>query len=138
MESPVFESQGVKRKRTPQDDGARPTPPHVTATAGGGPSGNSINYLIKLKPDKLRLIEVDSDSFSGILGIIDDYEGTSIALLLAKHMLSSIWDVYEFQTDIFRRFAASRELSSQPRGETCWAAAFQDSREALRWPHQSK
>jgi len=78
MESPVFESQGVKRKRTPQDDGARPTPPHVTATGGGGQSGNSINYLIKLKPDKLRLIEVDSDSFSGILGIIDDYEGTEI------------------------------------------------------------
>jgi hypothetical protein len=72
MESPVVESQGAKRKRTPVDDPvSRPNP------ASGGGAGGMINYLVKSKSEKLKLIEGDTESFSDILGLIDDYEGTS-------------------------------------------------------------
>lgn len=67
MESPVVETQGAKRKRTPVDDPVgRAAPGHMV----GG-----VNYLMKSKPEKLKLIEGGSESFADILGMIDDYEG---------------------------------------------------------------
>ncbi|TVY55563.1 hypothetical protein LSUE1_G009784 [Lachnellula suecica] len=78
MESPNLTSTtavttmeaGQKRKRSPDDIGA------------GGPArvgvhGNvtQINYLVKARPERLRLIEGDAESFGEVLGMIDDYEG---------------------------------------------------------------
>jgi hypothetical protein len=34
-----------------------------------------INYLIKARNDKMKLIEGDPETFSDVLGLIDDYEG---------------------------------------------------------------
>lgn len=68
MASPAPDSIGMKRKRSPIDDVVtRPTPTH---------HGNlPINYVMKAKAEKLRLIEGDSETFGDILGMIDDYEG---------------------------------------------------------------
>lgn len=71
MDSPAAAvATGAKRKRTPElmDEGRN------------GAHGNNIsqiNYLVKSKPERLRLIEGDSESFGDILGLIDDYEGRS-------------------------------------------------------------
>jgi len=34
-----------------------------------------INYLVKARNDKMKLIEGDSETFSDVLNLIDDYEG---------------------------------------------------------------
>jgi hypothetical protein len=34
-----------------------------------------INYLMKTKNDKLKLIEGDSETFANVLSMIDEYEG---------------------------------------------------------------
>lgn len=66
-------SVGAKRKRTPM------------AESGPNPSMHSlntvtqINYLARAKSEKLKLIEGDSDTFSDVLALIDDYEGKSYA-----------------------------------------------------------
>ena len=70
MGSPNPESStGAKRKRTPIPESA----PHSSIH----PSGNvtSINYLVRARSEKLKLIEGDSETFSDVLGMIDDYEG---------------------------------------------------------------
>lgn len=65
----MIDSQGSKRKRI--DDSV--------AGHGGGSAGNitpgTVNYLLKTKGEKLKLLEGDAESFGEILGIIDDYEG---------------------------------------------------------------
>jgi len=34
-----------------------------------------INYLVKSRMDKMKLIEGDSETFGDVLALIDDYEG---------------------------------------------------------------
>ena len=74
------ESSG-KRKRTPgAEEGRLSAPPPTMMHAGVGSSGPSggvtqINYLMRAKSERLRLIEGDSETFGDVLGMIDDYEG---------------------------------------------------------------
>ncbi|KAH7360228.1 hypothetical protein BKA65DRAFT_492649 [Rhexocercosporidium sp. MPI-PUGE-AT-0058] len=60
---------GQKRKRTPIDDGGRKSAPPSAGNV------TQINYLMRAKADRLKLIEGDSETFSDVLGMIDDYEG---------------------------------------------------------------
>jgi hypothetical protein len=74
MEPSAPESGGAKRKRSPIEEAVtRPAPP--PPSTGHPASVTQINYLIRVKPGRLRLIEGDSEIFGDILGIIDDYEG---------------------------------------------------------------
>ena len=42
---------------------------------GNGPANvTHINYLMKARGERLRLIEGDSETFADVLGMIDDYE----------------------------------------------------------------
>jgi hypothetical protein len=85
MESPNPETGAIKRKRSPVDDTQGRQVPHPpmghgmgvgTAGPGVGPGNvTQINYLMKAKTDRLRLIEGDSETFADVLGMIDDYEG---------------------------------------------------------------
>jgi len=80
MESPNLEQQpGLKRKRSPVP-GAVADEGRPVAAAGGGPKGvgnvTQINYLVRAKAERLRLIEGDGETFGDVLGMIDDYEGT--------------------------------------------------------------
>jgi hypothetical protein len=34
-----------------------------------------INYLVRVKGGRLRLVEGDNETFGDVLGMIDDYEG---------------------------------------------------------------
>jgi hypothetical protein len=34
-----------------------------------------INYLVKARSERLRLIEGDAETFGDVLGMVDDYEG---------------------------------------------------------------
>ncbi|KAI1178847.1 hypothetical protein F4777DRAFT_535871 [Nemania sp. FL0916] len=71
-----LEADQHKRKRDATDDGSsqihdripQPPPPQ---------SGNAvpINYLSRSLAGKLRLVQGDSDSFSEVLGLINEYEG---------------------------------------------------------------
>ncbi|KAL2074256.1 hypothetical protein VTL71DRAFT_8034 [Oculimacula yallundae] len=61
---------GQKRKRTPPiDEGGRQSAPPSAGNQA------QINYLMRAKADRLKLIEGDSETFSDVLGMIDDYEG---------------------------------------------------------------
>lgn len=71
MDSSTQDSGAPKRKRSPIEETAV-RPPPLPAHPGGI---TQINYLVRAKPGKLRLIEGDSDMFGDILGTIDDYEG---------------------------------------------------------------
>ena len=81
MDSPLSEQQaGLKRKRSPAPGVAEEVRPGASAgpSAGGAKgTGNlaQINYLVKAKGDRLRLIEGDNETFGDVLGMIDDYEG---------------------------------------------------------------
>ncbi|KAG0651658.1 hypothetical protein D0Z07_1579 [Hyphodiscus hymeniophilus] len=88
MESPNPENS-AKRKRTPIDESARilhpPMPPNIT----------QVNYLKKSRGGKLRLIEGDSETFTDVLGMIDDYEGVlqrheSLAANLGAKLVSPL------------------------------------------------
>ena len=74
MDSPQApENTGLKRKRSPQnDEGRQPAP---SGPQGGGGMVTQINYLVKARKEKLGLIEGDADTFSDVLGMLDDYEG---------------------------------------------------------------
>jgi hypothetical protein len=74
LESPqVHETPGLKRKRSPIND----EPPTVRQGPPPPQGGmvTQINYLMKARPEKLRLIEGDSDTFGDVLEMIDNYEG---------------------------------------------------------------
>ena len=82
MESPISEQQaGLKRKRSPAAGGAEEGRPVASAgvSAGGAAKGTGnvtqINYLVRAKGERLRLIEGDGEAFGDVLGMIDDYEG---------------------------------------------------------------
>jgi hypothetical protein len=63
--------QTLKRKRSPE---AHPGP----GTASMTPANvTQINYLVKARSERLRLIEGDAETFGDVLGMIDDYEGKS-------------------------------------------------------------
>ena len=71
MESPIPDQQApaaLKRKRSP-------VPPGPGVEEAGRKSGAQINYLMRAKGERLRLIEGDSETFGDVLGMIDDYEG---------------------------------------------------------------
>ncbi|KAI1005234.1 hypothetical protein K3495_g2984 [Podosphaera aphanis] len=71
MESHEFETvPTLKRKHSPvrcsvDENGCRIGAGNVTL----------INYMMKARSEKLRLIEGDNETFMDILGLIDDYEG---------------------------------------------------------------
>jgi hypothetical protein len=73
MDTSTADSGALKRKRSPLEETAA-RPPPLSAHPGGV---TQINYLVRAKPGKLRLIEGDSDMFGDILGTIDDYEGSA-------------------------------------------------------------
>jgi hypothetical protein len=85
MESPNQDTGAIKRKRSPVDDAPARQIPHGHGMGmgigggvgvGAGPASvTQINYLMKAKSERLRLIEGDSDTFADVLGMIDDYEG---------------------------------------------------------------
>ena len=81
MDSPLSEQQaGLKRKRSPGPGSAEEGRPCAsTGPSPGGAKGTGnlaqINYLIRAKGDRLRLIEGDNETFGDVLGMIDDYEG---------------------------------------------------------------
>jgi len=66
----------LKRKRSPV-----PPPPLDDARGGGVGVGQmpqpvtQINYLMRAKGEKLKLVDGDADTFKDVLEIIDDYEG---------------------------------------------------------------
>lgn len=66
-------ASGQKRKRTPIDEGRQSAPPPAPHSGGGGVT--QISYLMRAKAERLKLIEGDSETFSDVLGMIDDYEG---------------------------------------------------------------
>jgi hypothetical protein len=77
MDSSAPEAGAPKRKRSPVEEAtARPPPPPPSTAAHPG-NVTPINYLVRAKPGRLRLIEGDSEMFGDILGTIDDYEGSS-------------------------------------------------------------
>ena len=67
----------AKRKRTPIADSAPPPPPGLHPTSNAS-NVTQINYLVKVRGEKLRLIEGDAETFGDVLGMIDDYEGSSL------------------------------------------------------------
>jgi hypothetical protein len=74
LESPqVQENLGLKRKRSPIND----EPPAVRQGPPLPQGGmvTPINYLIKARPEKLKLIEGDAGTFGDVLEMIDNYEG---------------------------------------------------------------
>jgi hypothetical protein len=74
MESPNPESsRGAKRKGSPNLDDANSRPAPGPAIHPGNVT--QINYLMKAKSEKLRLVEGDAETFGHVLGMIDDYEG---------------------------------------------------------------
>jgi len=81
MASPHPEQQAVlKRKRSPVPapggvEEGRPAPTLHPGSASGSGSVTQINYLMRAKAGRLRLIEGDSETFADVLGMIDDYEG---------------------------------------------------------------
>jgi hypothetical protein len=81
MESPNSEHQaGLKRKRSPVPGACGEEGRPAAASAAGVPKigiGNvtQINYLVRAKAERLRLIEGDGETFANVLGMIDDYEG---------------------------------------------------------------
>jgi len=70
-----FSASGQKRKRTPIDEGRQSAPPPAPHSGGV----TQINYLMRAKAERLKLIEGDSETFSDVLGMIDDYEGQFFA-----------------------------------------------------------
>ncbi|TAQ85195.1 hypothetical protein B7494_g6485 [Chlorociboria aeruginascens] len=69
MESPN-EVVGAKRKRSPEN----PTP-RAHQIQAPVRDVTQINYLVRARAERLRLIEGDSETFVDVLGMIDDYEG---------------------------------------------------------------
>jgi hypothetical protein len=88
MESPNSEHQaGLKRKRSPVPSAGGEEGRLAAASAAGVPKtgvGNvtQINYLVRAKAERLRLIEGDGETFANVLGMIDDYEGTRMKRLV--------------------------------------------------------
>lgn len=73
---------GGKRKLSPgaEESGRITAPPAPAAHAVTPVAPTPINYLAKAKSERLRLIEGDSETFSEVLAMIDDYEGMFIFL----------------------------------------------------------
>jgi hypothetical protein len=69
--------QTLKRKRSPGPLPEEGRPPHPgPGTASMTPATvTQINYLVKARSERLRLIEGDAETFGDVLGMIDDYEG---------------------------------------------------------------
>jgi hypothetical protein len=78
MESPNSDQQaGLKRKRSPVPSAIEEGRTAAAAAVHPG-SVTQINYLARARSERLILIEGDSETFSDVLGMIDDYEGTHV------------------------------------------------------------
>jgi hypothetical protein len=77
MDSSTPEAGAPKRKRSPVEEATSRPPPPPPSTAAHPGNVTQINYLVRAKPGRLRLIEGDSEMFGDILGTIDEYEGWS-------------------------------------------------------------
>ncbi|KAG9234506.1 hypothetical protein BJ875DRAFT_376302 [Amylocarpus encephaloides] len=87
-----------KRKRIPINDEsssrrpmARPTLPPAAVSTSVPP----INFCVKARTDKLDLVDADAETFSTVLGIIDEYDGVlqrheSLAANLGSKLISPI------------------------------------------------
>ena len=76
---PTTESQGEKRKRSPESSGSqghgRITQVPRLAESATPTAAAQINYLVKARSDKLKLVEGDSETFGDVLSMLDEYEG---------------------------------------------------------------
>jgi hypothetical protein len=76
---PTTEPQGEKRKRSPESVGSQgpgriPQAPRLTENVASA-GVTQINYLVKARHDRLKLVEGDSETFGDVLTMLDDYEG---------------------------------------------------------------
>jgi len=67
---------GLKRKRSPVPGAVAEEGRPLGAAPKGVGNVTQINYLVRAKAERLRLIEGDGETFGDVLGMIDDYEGT--------------------------------------------------------------
>ena len=71
--------QGAKRKRSPEGVAGIPPSMQMPREQLVGGSGSReftpINYLVRSRTERLRLIEGDVDTFGDVIGSLDDYEG---------------------------------------------------------------
>lgn len=76
---PSIESQGEKRKRSPESSGSqghgRITQAPRLGENATPTAAAQINYLVKARSDRLKLVEGDSETFGDVLGVLDEYEG---------------------------------------------------------------
>ncbi|KAF7898771.1 hypothetical protein EAF00_005217 [Botryotinia globosa] len=76
---PTTEPQGEKRKRSPESSGsqghARITQAPRLGESATPTAAAQINYLVKARSDKLKLVEGDSETFGDVLSMLDEYEG---------------------------------------------------------------
>jgi hypothetical protein len=73
----VLPDQPLKRKRSPGPLPEEGRPAHLgPGTPIMAPANvTQINYLVKARSERLKLIEGDAETFGDVLGMIDDYEG---------------------------------------------------------------
>ncbi|KAJ8066719.1 hypothetical protein OCU04_004112 [Sclerotinia nivalis] len=73
------ETQGEKRKRSPESSGSqghgRITQAPRLGENAAPTAAAQINYLVKARSDRLKLVEGDSETFGDVLGMLDEYEG---------------------------------------------------------------
>lgn len=77
------EAQGEKRKRSPENSGNHgpgriPQAPRLSERLSENATitaAAQINYLVRARSDRLKLIKGDSETFGDILSMIDEYEG---------------------------------------------------------------
>jgi hypothetical protein len=159
MESPNSEQQaGLKRKRSPVpgagEDGRTAVPGGSGSAAMGTGNVTQINYLVRAKAERLRLIEGDGEAFGDVLGMIDDYEGMfghgisgwsksplplHRIVLLFHYVLLCLWasDLLCF-TDFRRCTSTSRKFGCQSWSEARWSFVAEVLREVIRWPYQGR
>lgn len=58
---------------------------HVLTLIGGNPGG--INYLSSLLPERLGLIQGDTETFSDIINLISEYEGDDFLMMIVNSLL---------------------------------------------------
>ena len=108
MECTIPKTGAEKRRGSPIDD-TRPIP-HPPTSNGmrvevGARSANTtpINYLMKARNEKLRLIEGDWGIFADILKKIDDYEGLNSKFSFKWHSQPILYMPYGLVSDLYRR-----------------------------------
>ncbi|KAF7855328.1 uncharacterized protein EAF02_011587 [Botrytis sinoallii] len=76
---PTTEPHGEKRKRSPESSGSqghgRITQAPRLGESATPTAAAQINYLVKARSDKLKLVEGDPETFGDVLSMLDEYEG---------------------------------------------------------------